>query len=214
MARPKGDSSVTEAKRNDILRAAFEVFSKSGYRGGSLSQVSDIVGMTEAGILHHFKTKANLLIEVLRHHDERATKSMGEERLNGLQFIKAWLDQVEYNISVPGMVELYCIMSAEATAPDHSAHEHFKLRYEAVIDFAIEAMTHIERDGHMRPELNPQNMGRALIALSDGLQVQWLLDRSWNMLDEHKAFFKRVVNDEAAHQLADLLSVSIPTPPK
>lgn len=211
MARPKGDSSVTEARRQDILQAAFEVFSKNGYRGGSLSQVSEIVGMTEAGILHHFKTKANLLIEVLRYHDERATESMGEERLNGLHFVKAWLDLVEYNISVPGMVELYCIVSAEATSPDHPAHEYYKLRYEEVINFAIEAMTHIELDGHMRPDLNPQDMGRALVALSDGLQVQWLLDRKWDMLDEHKSFFRRVVNDEAAHQLADLLSVSVST---
>jgi len=205
MARPIGNSAVTEARRNEILRAAFEVFSKSGYRGGSLSQVSEIVSITEAGILHHFKTKANLLIEVLRYHDERATESMGEERLNGLNFVKAWLDLVEYNISVPGMVELYCIVSAEATAANHPAHDYFKIRYDRVISFAIEAMTHIELDGHMRPGLDPVDVGRALVALSDGLQVQWLLDRKWDMLDEHKSFFRRVVTAEAAEQIADLL---------
>lgn len=205
MARPRGDSSVTEARRNEILRAAFEVFAKNGYRGGSLSQVSEIVSISEAGILHHFKTKANLLIAVLRYHDERATDSMGEERLNGLHFVKAWLDLVEYNISVPGMVELYCIVSAEATSLDHPAHEYFKLRYEKVINFAIEAMTHIARDGHMRPDLNPEDMGRALVALSDGLQVQWLLDRKWDMIDEHKSFFRRILTEEASEQIVELL---------
>ena len=207
MARPKGDSSVTEARRQEILLAAFEVFSRSGYRGGSLTQVSEIVGMTEAGILHHFKTKANLLIEVLQYHDERATDSMGEERLNGLNFVKAWLDLVEYNISVPGMVELYCIVSAEATGEDHPAHEYFKIRYDRVISFAIEAMNHIERDGHMRAGLDPVDVGRALVALSDGLQVQWLLDRKWDMLDEHKSFFRRIVTIEAAEKISDLLAL-------
>ena len=204
MARPRGDASFTEARREEILQAAFEVFARNGYRGGSLSQISEIVSITESGILHHFKTKANLLIEVLHYHDERATESMGEQRLNGLNFVKAWLDLVDYNISVPGMVELYCIVSAEATAHDHPAHEYFKQRYENVIDFAIEAMSHIERDGYMRPDLNADDLGRALVALSDGLQLQWLLDRKWDMIDEHKSFFRRVLTDEAISQIPEL----------
>jgi AcrR family transcriptional regulator len=204
MARPRGDASFTEARREEILQAAFEVFARNGYRGGSLSQISEIVSITESGILHHFKTKANLLIAVLHYHDERATESMGEQRLNGLNFVKAWLDLVDYNISVPGMVELYCIVSAEATAHDHPAHEYFKQRYENVIDFAIEAMAHIERDGYMRPDLNAEDLGRALVALSDGLQLQWLLDRKWDMIDEHKSFFRRVLTDEALSQIPEL----------
>jgi hypothetical protein len=209
MARPRGDASFTDARRREILQAAFEVFAKNGYRGGSLSQVSEIVNITEAGILHHFKTKANLLIEVLRFHDERATASMGEDRPIGLNFIQAWLSLVSYNISVPGMVELYCIVSAEATADNHPAHEYFKLRYENVINFAIDAMTSIEGDGYMRPDLNAEDLGRALVALSDGLQVQWLLDRKWDMLDEHKSFFRRVLTDEALSQVSELLKPNI-----
>jgi AcrR family transcriptional regulator len=197
---------MTQGRRREILTAAFEVFAKNGYRSGSLSQISEIVGISEAGILHHFKTKANLLIEVLRYHDERATESMGQERLNGLHFVEAWLDLVEYNISVPGMVEMYCIVSAEATAVSHPAHEYFQRRYENVIQFAIDAMLQIQKDGHMRAELDPEDLGRALVALSDGLQVQWLLDRKWDMVDEHKSFFRRILTDSAAAELSDVLS--------
>lgn len=209
MGRPKGDSSVTEARKQDILKAAFEVFSKNGYRGGSLSQVSDIVGITEAGILHHFKTKANLLIEVLAYRDELASDTMGVERLTGLPFVLAWLDLVEYNISVPGIVELYCIVSAEATAEDHPAHEYFKNRYEYVIGVTIAAMRSIEAQGLMRTDLNPEDLGRALVALSDGLQVQWLLDRKWDMIDEHKSFFRRVLTEEAANQIAESIKTKV-----
>lgn len=206
MARPKGDSSITQGRRREILTAAFEVFSKNGYRSGSLSQISEIVGISEAGILHHFKTKANLLIEVLRYHDERATEAMGQQRTNGLNFVQAWLDLVQYNISVPGMVEMYCIVSAEATSPAHPAHNYFIQRYENVIDFAIEAMVHIEADGHMRAELDPEDLGRALVALSDGLQVQWLLDRKWDMVEEHKSFFRRILTDSANKEVGNLLA--------
>ena len=196
MARPKGDSSVTEARRQDILRAAFEVFSKSGFRGGSLSQVSEIVGMTEAGILHHFKTKANLLIEVLTYRDDLASEISGVTEASGIEFVNGWLDLVNFNISIPGMVELYCIVSAEATAVDHPAHKYFQDRYEYVIGVTTKSMQKIHDDGFMRKNLDPIDLGRAVVALSDGLQVQWLLDRKWDMIDEHKAFFRRILTKE------------------
>lgn len=198
MARPKGDSSVTEARKQDILKAAFEVFSKNGYRGGSLSQVSEIVGITEAGILHHFRTKANLLIEVLSYRDDLASEISGVTETSGLDFVNGWLNLVEYNISIPGMVELYCIVSAEATATDHPAHKYFQERYEYVINVTTKSMQKIHDDGYMRKNLDPADLGRAIVALSDGLQVQWLLDRKWDMIDEHKAFFRRILTDNAA----------------
>jgi len=196
LARPKGDSSVTEARRQDILKAAFEVFSKSGYRGGSLSQVSEKVGMTEAGILHHFKTKANLLSEVLAYRDDLANEITGVTEYTGIDFVNGWLRLVDYNISIPGMVELYCIVSAEATAENHPAHEYFKNRYEYVIGVTTRSMKKIHDDGYMRKNLDPIDLGRAVVALSDGLQVQWLLDRKWDMIDEHKAFFRRILTKE------------------
>ena len=196
MARPKGDSSFTETRRQDILKAAFEVFSKSGYRGGSLSQVSEIVGMTEAGILHHFKTKANLLIQVLAYRDDLANEITGVTEFTGIDFVNGWLRLVDYNISIPGMVELYCIVSAEATAENHPAHEYFKNRYEYVIGVTTRSMQKIHDDGYMRKNLDPIDLGRAVVALSDGLQVQWLLDRKWDMIEEHKAFFRRILTKE------------------
>ena len=56
MARPRGNYAVTAERRATILQSAFEVFAKYGYRGGSLKDIAEIVGISEAGILHHFKT--------------------------------------------------------------------------------------------------------------------------------------------------------------
>jgi hypothetical protein len=28
------------------------------------------------------------------------------------------------------------------------------------------------------------------------LQVQWLLNRKWDMIEEHKAFFRRILTDQ------------------
>jgi AcrR family transcriptional regulator len=69
MARPKGDLLFTEERKKEILVAAFEVFSDKGFRGGSLSHVAELVGISDAGILHHFKSKSNLLKAVLEYRD-------------------------------------------------------------------------------------------------------------------------------------------------
>jgi AcrR family transcriptional regulator len=196
MARPKGDASVNAARRREILTAAFDVFSRDGYQGSSLSQISAIVGMTEAGILHHFKTKSNLLIQVLAYRDE-ATYSLVEGfNTDGIGFVKAWLNLVNYNVSVPGMVELFAVISAEATRADHPAHDFFKKRYSETISLTTAAMADLQNEGYLHPGLDPEDLGRAVVALSDGLQVQWLLDRKWDMIDEHKSFFRRILNDK------------------
>lgn len=196
MARPKGDAASNAARRQDVLKAAFDVFSKVGYSQSSLSQIAQVVGMTEAGILHHFKTKANLLTRVLEYRDELTNANFYSEDASGIGFVKNWIELIDYNISIPGMVELFCVLSAEATKESHPAHEFFKVRYSKTIELSKNAMTNLQDCGYIRSDLSPEDLGRALIALSDGLQVQWLLDRKWDMLEEHKSFFRRIMNDE------------------
>lgn len=203
MARPKGDASVNAARKREILKAAFDVFSRDGYQGSSLSQISQIVGMTEAGILHHFKTKANLLIEVLAYRDEATQALFDGFNTDGIGFVKAWLNLIGYNISVPGIVELFAVISAEATRADHPAHDFFKSRYAETIELTTAGMADLQAKGFLNSGLDPEDLGRAIVALSDGLQVQWLLDRKWDMLDEHKSFFRRILNKKG-QALVDL----------
>lgn len=198
MARPKGDATANAARRQDILRAGFEVFSRAGFKGGSLAQIAEIVGMTEAGILHHFKTKANLLTAVLGYRDDITLERFDITNSDGIKFVRSWLDLIDYNVSIPGMVELFCVMSAESTSEEHPAHEYFKERYAITISTAKASMIDLQNNGYIGKDAVPEDLGRALIALSDGLQVQWLLDRKWDMIEEHKSFFRRILTAEGA----------------
>ena len=45
------------ARRQEIVDAAVEVFATVGYHKGSLRDVADRVGMSQAGLLHHFPSK-------------------------------------------------------------------------------------------------------------------------------------------------------------
>jgi AcrR family transcriptional regulator len=204
MARPRGNYQVTESRRESILVSAFNVFAKSGFRGGSLKQVAEQVGMTEAGILHHFKSKSALLIAVLEYRDtdSRHTFLPVNDVVSGEEFINHWLGLVRYNMDNQGIVELFCILSAEATSTDHPAHEYFKSRYQFVIDLTATYFDILRREGMLRDGLESVDLAKTLVALSDGLQVQWLLDTSWDMLESHRAFFRGILRPEFEHIVA------------
>ncbi|MEN9969953.1 MAG: hypothetical protein RLZZ229_161 [Actinomycetota bacterium] len=203
MARPRGNYEATEARKESILVSAFNVFSKSGYRGGSLKQVADLVGISEAGILHHFKSKGALLIAVLEYRDAASGQLLTHDREStGEDFIKDWLALIQYNMDNFGIVELFCILSAEATAPDHPAHDYFKKRYEYVTEVTTAYFETLIEANMLKPLLESADLSRTLIALSDGLQVQWLLDPSFDMLESHRAFFRGILRPEFEYLVA------------
>ncbi|WP_306926253.1 TetR/AcrR family transcriptional regulator [Arthrobacter globiformis] len=62
--RKTGSYEVGRAKRAEILDAAARLFSASGYHRVPLSQVAADVGLSESGLLHHFRSKKHLLLAV------------------------------------------------------------------------------------------------------------------------------------------------------
>jgi AcrR family transcriptional regulator len=175
---PRGSYAKSETTKAAILDAALEVFSQGGYRSGSLKDVAVKVGISEAGLLHHFRSKSRLLEAVLEHRDSMNVHFVPPHPDDGVKAMHGLLELARYNASVPGVVELYCTLSAEATAPDHPAHEYFVKRYEITRRTLVDAYTDLEAKGMLRPGVTAEGAARSTIAIMDGLQVQWLLDRS------------------------------------
>ncbi|MET0297709.1 MAG: TetR/AcrR family transcriptional regulator [Microbacterium sp.] len=174
--RPRGEYAKSAATRTAILDAALEVFAESGYRSGSLREVASRVGMSEAGLLHHFRSKSALLQAVLDHRDELSRSVVDFNLPDGVASLRALVLLAERNASTPGVVELYCTLSAEATSPDHPAHAYFVNRYKYVRESITGSFERVEAAGRLLPGVDPLRAAVATVALMDGLQVQWLLD--------------------------------------
>src|SRR5689334_24653042 len=54
-----------DARRQQILDAAVELFAEKGYRSTGIAQLADTVGMTHPGLLYYFGSKERLLLEVV-----------------------------------------------------------------------------------------------------------------------------------------------------
>ena len=165
------------ARRAEILDAAIALFGEVGYRSASLREIAQRVGISHPGLLHHFRSKEELLAAVLEHRDERDAERFHLAAAHGREALRGLVDLVASNAEHPGIVELYCVLSAEATGADHPAHGYFTARYARTRAMTRTAFEEVAREGGLRPGTDPAAAAARLIALMDGLQVQWLLDR-------------------------------------
>lgn len=54
------------ATRDRILAVALELFAQHGYAGTSIRDIADRMGITKAAVYYHFRSKVDLLAEVLQ----------------------------------------------------------------------------------------------------------------------------------------------------
>ncbi|MDF2992286.1 MAG: transcriptional regulator [Microbacterium sp.] len=192
--KPRGEYAKSEATRQAILDAALEVFAESGFRAGSLREIAQRVGMSEAGLLHHFPRKSALLLAVLDHRDEAARAVVDFDLTDGAATLHGLVELAALNASMPGVVELFCTLSAEATSPTHPAHEYFQRRYAYVRGRVADAFQRLAEAGRLFEGVDVQRSAVVTIAIMDGLQVQWLLDPdSTDMAEELAAHFRLLV---------------------
>ncbi|MFE4948899.1 TetR/AcrR family transcriptional regulator [Leifsonia sp. NPDC056665] len=176
------------AKREEILARALEVFADKGYRKASLREIAESVGLSQAGLLHHFSSKEELFAEVLRKRDE-VDSAGGELGGDWTEAADGLVRIVRHNAEVPGLVQLYATISAEAADPDHPGHEYFVSRYQQIVA-GLEGYIRSEQEaGRVRDGIDARMLARLAVAAADGMQVQWMLDPSADMGDAIEAFW-------------------------
>jgi AcrR family transcriptional regulator len=162
---------------------AARLFGATGYRGTSLADVAQAAGLSNAGLLHHFPSKQQLLIEVLRRRDEvdRAAFRFAQANDTGDETVWDQLDSLvelaRTNSERPGLVKLYTTVSGEATDADNPAHGWLREHLKTAIDELYDAFETGKALGIVRPEAPSASLARSTIALLDGLQIQWLAAR-------------------------------------
>ena len=176
----RGPYAKTEARRAEILRIALDSFAVRGFQGSSLREIAAAVGLSQAGVLHHFSSKEALLAAVLAEKDAVSVSHF--EGIRGVLVLDALRGVVAENLAQPGLIRLFTTLSAEAINADHPAHEYFQLRYAGARDLLADALRQGQADGDVDPAVDVEMAAALLIAIMDGLQMQWLLNESFDML--------------------------------
>lgn len=186
--RPRGSYAKGQARRQAIVDEALAVFSRTGFHSGSLREIAKRVGLTPAGLMHHFADKEELFAEVLRQRDERVREAAGDPAEHTL--VQQAEKVVAYNQSSRGLTSLYAIVSAEATDSEHPSHEDFAERYRSSAATGEQLLRAAQEAGEVRADLDPALAARLISAVMDGIQLQWLLDESVDMVPLFEEFVR------------------------
>lgn len=177
-ARQRGTYAKTAQRRRDILRIALEVFTERGYEAASFREIATRAGMSETGLAHHFGGKSALLAAVLATRDEEDRARWGRD---GVIPADRLPELVAYNAERRGVVQLFTKLSAEGTSPASQAHEYFTERYARLRRLTADDLRSRQQDGAIRDDVEADVVAQVLLAVMDGLQVQWLYDQDTDM---------------------------------
>lgn len=194
MAR-RGSYAKGVAKREEILERALEVIAREGYRGASVKELAEAVGLSQAGLLHYFDSKEELFTEILRKRDELDVDHYGPfdgEQVH-LADIRAGLRRIMgHNRDVPGVVQLFSRLSVDGADPQHPAHDYFVARSEKLREGFAALLAQQQAAGELTTAVAPETLARIVQAVADGVQLQWMMDPSFDMADTVDALFEAV----------------------
>lgn len=161
------------AKRQQLLKEALASYADSDSAGPSLKAIAKRAGLSERGLLHYFPARDELFVAILAERDAADHATFDPDGpIEDLATVTA------RSARTPGLVRLFLEMAAAAPDPGHAAHEFFTRRYQNL----REILARKYRRSHRTPPpatpkpITPEFAARILIAASDGLQMQWLLD--------------------------------------
>lgn len=166
-------------KRAEILDAALRIIARDGYSKTTIGQLAQEVGLSPNGVLHHFGSKEALLAAVVQERDARHGAASAED--DGLGHTRGYVEFVRRNTDQPGLIQLFTRIVNEATEPEHDAHEYFRDRYRVARDSWETYFAGVAAEGRLREGLEPRVAAETIVAVSDGLQTQWLYDRDVDM---------------------------------
>ncbi len=165
--RTRGPYRKGVERRREIVAAAAQLFSGSGYTHASMRELAKRVGLSQALLLHYFSDKEDLLVEVLNLRDASVAEYLAD--IADSDIATRSRKVARHAAEHEGLTSLYIALSAEAIDPEHPAHEYFADHYRSAQEQTREPVADA---GVVPAGVSPELVTALGIAVMDGLQVQ------------------------------------------
>jgi AcrR family transcriptional regulator len=191
--KARGPYAKTAARRVEIVRAARDGFAERGYAGASLRDIAERAGITHAGLLHHFRSKDDLLAEVLAQRDTEEWEE-GVAEVDGPDSLGPYLGNLLLRRQkAPELMRLWLELAAAASRPDHPAHSYFVERYERARTHVALRMRELAAQGKLREGLDADSTAVLFQAVLNGLETQWLLNPRLDIVEPLNRFLDLIL---------------------
>ena len=199
--RPRAGS---EDKRARILNEAVVLFGEHGYAGTSLADIANAADISKAGLLHHFSSKDELFCKVLERRDREDALSIlvespagegdtveapvdtignldtldvaGASDLDGNPWalLERYIELLERNVAHRDLTAIYTATAVSVLDAAHPAHRWMAGHLNGAVERFESSFEAGKAAGLVDPQMPSRLVARSLVALIDGLQLQWL----------------------------------------
>jgi AcrR family transcriptional regulator len=182
-------------RRQAILEAAIEVFARSGYRGSAMNEIGERAGITGTGVLHHFGSKAALLLATIRERDRRAEpgfRSLAE--LGGVDMLRGLIRYARQGETEPGLNALHTVILAESLEEGTPAHEYFLDRSRLITGQLAKGIDRGKEQGLIRVDVDSTATAAMVVAFQEGASLMAQLDPSLSLADLYDTFLGGLIH--------------------
>lgn len=194
-ATPAKRTRNAEATRERILQVCMEVFSQSGFRGMRIAEIAKQVGITEAGVLHHYPSKQALLDALLEYRERESIAVQQEIRgLRGFAGLRALARYGELITDNPVRVQLLLVLQAENLGPEQYSGDFFRTRNGSTRDAIAARIREAQDAGEARPDIDVEAHAREAQAFMDGIGLAWLTDlRGFDLAEAWRLYIEGLI---------------------
>ena len=165
-------------KRDRILRAAVEIFSRKGFFNSKVSEIARAASVADGTIYLYFRNKDDLLISLFEEKmgevvaDVRRRIADGGNSLEKLKiFIENHMDLLERE---SGLVE---VLQVELRQSTKFLKDYTPVKFFEYLEVISDILEEGKREGVLRPDLNVSIARRAIFGALDELSLTYILSR-------------------------------------
>jgi AcrR family transcriptional regulator len=159
---------------DQIAESAVKLFARHGYRGTTIAQIARDVGLTDAGVLYHYPTKADLFWAVVDMFEdlqrERVLALLAPGGLAAIRNLARWGPIIEER---PDLLALQVVLGAAAVSEDSEIRPYYHQRYEDLRAGIAGLLKQAQGAGEVRADVDHIFEATAFLAFLDGLRLQY-----------------------------------------
>ncbi len=176
---PKVPQAYLEARRAEILGAAFQCFVEKGFHNTTMQDIYKASNLSPGAVYNYFSSKEEIVITVLKGFSDWYISSLDSlisenpnESLNNI--FRFWLSIIKQN-DISNRISVQLDFYSEATR-NKGIREAMLKNQDATHDRLIELIKHNQRAGVFNARLDPLSIARAIMGMVFGIMIHKSLD--------------------------------------
>jgi AcrR family transcriptional regulator len=200
-----------DARTQELLEAALQVFARQGYRTARLDDVAEAAGVTKGAIYHYFDTKEALLLGVIDHYQAlafgRADEALRDDTLPATVRIRLLVRKVFARDDVHGSNRLLTLLIRGVAHEVPRVHDRWLREGPARLWTLVSRLVDEgKKRGEFRPEADGEAGARILVS---GLMLQLMWQQHATAVPQLSIDVDRLIDSSVELFLASLRPVTL-----